>query len=29
MESFIPMDMPDADPAVIELARQAFDYKEK
>lgn len=29
LESLIPMDMPDADPAVIELARQAFDYKEE
>ena len=29
LESLVPMDMPDADPAVIELARQAFDYKEE
>ena len=27
LESLVPMEMPDPDPAVIELARQAYDYE--
>jgi len=29
LESHVSMDMPDADPAVVELAREAFGYKPK
>jgi len=29
LEKHVPMDMPDADPAVIELAKDAFGYKPK
>jgi len=29
LEKHVPMDMPDADPALIELAREAFGYKPK
>lgn len=27
LEAMVPMDMPDADPAVVELAREAFGYR--
>jgi polyphosphate kinase 2 (PPK2 family) len=29
LEKHVPMDMPDADPAVVELAKDAFGYKPK
>ncbi|MBB6125068.1 polyphosphate kinase 2 family protein [Sphingobium subterraneum] len=29
LEKLVPMHMPDADPAVVELARQAFGYRSK
>ncbi|HEY1124204.1 MAG TPA: polyphosphate kinase [Sphingobium sp.] len=29
LEKHVPMDMPDADPAVVELAKEAFGYKPK
>ncbi|MDX3911783.1 MAG: polyphosphate kinase [Sphingobium sp.] len=29
LEKLVPMDMPDADPAVVALAKQAFGYKAK
>jgi hypothetical protein len=29
LEKHVPMDMPEADPAVVELAKDAFGYKPK
>jgi len=29
LEALVPMDFPEADPAVVSLAREAFGYKAK
>lgn len=29
LEKLVPMEMPEADPAVIEMAREAFGYRGK